>query len=185
MPRPSHFLFLSHLNIEGLFSAHRGQRQVVLFVLAFTKRHKALMGAHCSSFTASCFFGPACKPIVCVKSSGGFHSAEHLWCEIVVDVWMFLMGETGADSRCRCADCSAKPVPSVPEHPDRKTELSIHLVRGQWAAGRLSGPGSDVPWSCWTPLTAYSEKNGHCRWTTYKTVKSCPCVRPFVHEDEN
>lgn len=31
---------------------HEGQLQVALFVLEFTKRHKARAEAHCSSFTA-------------------------------------------------------------------------------------------------------------------------------------
>lgn len=65
--------------------------------------------------------------------------------EFVVDVWLFLMGETDVYSQCCCADGSTKPVPSVPEHQGRNTELSIHSVSGQWAAEWLSGPGSGMP----------------------------------------
>lgn len=65
--------------------------------------------------------------------------------ESVVDVWMFLMGETDVYTQCCCADCSTKRVPSVPEHQGRNTELSIHSVSGQWAAEWLSSPGSSVP----------------------------------------
>lgn len=80
-----------------------------------------------------------------MKSSGVFHSTWHLWFEIVVDVEMFLMGETDVYSQRCCADYSTKPAPSVPEHQNRKTELSIHLDSGQWAAEGLSSPGSGVP----------------------------------------
>ncbi len=71
--------------------------------------------------------------------------ARHLWLSYVVDVQLFLMGETDVYSRCCCADGSTKPVPSVPEHQGRKTELSIHSVSEQCADEWLSSPGRDMP----------------------------------------
>lgn len=74
-----------------------------------------------------------------------FFLTVHGWfvVEFVVDMRLFLMGETDVYSRCCCADGGTKP--SVPEHQGRKTELSIHSVCGQWAAEWVSGPGSRMP----------------------------------------
>lgn len=56
--------------------------------------------------------------------------------EFIVDVWLFLMGETDVYGQCCCADDSTKPASSVPDHQGRKTELSIHSVLD---SGQLSG----------------------------------------------
>lgn len=112
--------------------------------------------------------------------------ARHLWLSYVVDVQLFLMGETDVYSRCFCADGSTKPVPSVPEHQGRKTELSIHSGSEQCADERLSSPGRDMPGA--TELCFFlprhkptADQHTQCSEPTLVSFIMCTGEKVYIH----